>query len=209
MTRELFKEYSFNNRLQSNSLKPSIYALCDWELLQSKNITLEKFINICKTLNVKIIQYRDKVNNIEFQKESLTFLKQHIDIPIIINDKTELIEYADGLHLGQEDLENILKNKKELSIKLIRKKIGNKILGLSTHNEVEILEANNLDLDYIGLGAYRDTQTKDVSNKLGENLSYLAKISKHPVCAIGGVKLNDRIENTTYNVIGSGLYDNK
>lgn len=208
MLRDIFKEYSFSNRLQETTLKPSIYALCDYELLQNKNVTLENFINICQKFNVKIIQYRDKINDFEFQKNSLLYLKTHTDVPIIINDNINLIDYADGLHLGQEDLDSYVKNNKSLSIKLIRKKIGDKILGISTHNEIEILEANNLDLDYIGLGAYRNTTTKDVSNKLGDNLPYLAKMSKHPVCAIGGVKKEDRILNTTYNVIGSGLYEN-
>lgn len=207
MTREFFKEYSFSNRLQETSLKPSVYALCDFELLRSNNITLENFLLICKKYNVKLIQYRDKVNSSEVQKNNLIFLKKNCMLPIIINDKIELIEYADGLHLGQEDLDTLIKGNKPLAIKLIRKKIGNKILGISTHDEIEILEANNLDLDYIGLGAYRTTATKDVKNKLGDHLPYLAKMSKFPVCAIGGVKIDDRIENTTYNVIGSGLYD--
>ena len=207
MDRELFKEYSFSHRLQISCLKPSIYALCDYGLLNSKNISLEQFLQICKKLNVKIIQYRDKINDLSIQKENLIYLKDNCELPIIINDKIDLISYADGLHIGQEDLDSYIKNNKELSIKLIRKKIKNKILGISTHNEVEILEANNLDIDYIGLGAYRATATKDVSNQIGDNISYLAKISKHPVCAIGGVKLNDMIENTTYNVIGSGLYN--
>ena len=208
MTRDLFKEYSFLNRLQETTLKPAIYALCDYELLQNKNINLEDFLCLCQKLNVKLIQYRDKINNTEIQKNNLIFLKENTQIPIIINDKIDLIDYADGIHLGQEDLDSFVKNNKNLAVKLIRKKIGNKMLGISTHNEVEILEANNLDLDYIGLGAYRDTTTKDVPNKLGDNLPYLAKMSKHPVCAIGGVKIDDRITNTSYNVIGSGLYEN-
>ena len=207
MTRDIFKEYSFSNRLQENSLKPSIYALCDFELLQSRNITLKKFLSICNELNVKLIQYRDKVNSLEIQKSNLIFLKENTNLPIIINDKIDLIQYADGLHLGQEDLDTILKNNKELAVKLLRKRIGNKILGISTHNEMEILEANNLDLDYIGLGAYRKTTTKEVDNILGDNISYLAKISKHPVCAIGGVQKEDKIANVTFNVIGSALYD--
>ncbi len=205
MTRELFKEYS--QRLQSNSLKPSIYALCDWELLGQKKVTLEQFLIICKKLDVKLIQYRDKINDISVQKQNLMFLKQNTSAPIIINDKIELISYADGLHLGQEDLDSYVKYNKILSIKLVRKKIGNKILGISTHDEVEVLESNNLDIDYIGLGAYKTTTTKNVSNQLGNNLQYLAKMSNYPVCAIGGVKIDDIIENTTFNVIGSGLYD--
>jgi len=208
MTRELFKEYSFVNRLQESFLKPSIYALCDWELLKSKNITLQDFLKVCKKFNIKLIQYRDKINSLDIQQKNLIYLKENTNVPIIINDKIDLINYADGLHLGQEDLDTFVKGNKQLSVKLIRKKIGNKILGISTHNEIEILEANNLDLDYIGLGAYRTTTTKDVSNKIGDNLPYLAKMSNFPVCAIGGVKIDDRIENTTYNVIGSGLYEN-
>lgn len=184
-----------------------IYALCDFETLQKKSISFEKFIEIVKKLDVKIVQYRDKVSTIETKKENLTFLKSNLNIPIIINDEISLIEYADGLHLGQEDFDKIISNNKELAIKLIRKKIGNKLLGLSTHNEKEILEANKLDLDMIGLGAYRDTSTKNVSQIVGDKMPYLAKISTHPVCAIGGVKLDEIIENVSFKVIGSNLYE--
>ncbi len=184
-----------------------LYVLCDYETLLKKNISLDEFVVLCKNNNVKLIQYRDKILSIEEQKNNLLFLKSNLDIPIIINDKIELIYYADGVHLGQEDFDKIHLDK-TLAIKLIRKKIGNKLLGLSTHNELEILEANDLDLDMIGLGAYKNTNTKDVSTVLGNKISYLAKISKHPVCAIGGVKKEDKIENITFNVVGSGFYEN-
>lgn len=183
-----------------------LYVLCDYETLIKKDISLYKFVELCIEKNVKLVQYRDKISSLETQKENLLFLKNNLDFPIIINDKIDLINIADGLHLGQEDFDLIHKDKK-IAIKLIRKKIGNKLLGLSTHNEIEILEANELDLDMIGLGAYRNTNTKDVSYVLGENISYLAKISKHPVCAIGGVKVDDHIKNITFNVVGSGFYD--
>ena len=167
---------------------------------------MSDFVKIAKKHDVKLIQYRDKINSNSVQIENLKYLKEQFNIPIIINDKIDLIEYADGLHLGQEDFQSIYDDKK-LAIKLIRKKIGNKLLGLSTHNEVEILEANDLDLDMIGLGAYKATSTKDVPNLLGEKIVYLSKISKHPVCAIGGVNISERIENVTFNVVGSGIYE--
>ncbi len=183
-----------------------LYVLCDYETLLKKNISLEKFIYLCKKKDVKIVQYRDKISSLEEQKTNLLYLKSQLNIPIIINDKIELIEFADGLHLGQEDLDKIHKDKK-LAVKLVRLKIKDKLLGLSTHNEIEILEANELDLDMIGLGAYKNTNTKDVSTILGSKISYLAKISKHPVCAIGGVKVEDIIENIRFNVVGSGFYE--
>ena len=183
-----------------------LYVLCDYETLLKRNITLENFVNLCKRNNVKIVQYRDKISSLQEQKTNLLYLKSQLNIPIIINDKIELIEFADGLHIGQEDLQAINKDKK-LAIKLIRLKIKDKLLGLSTHNEIEILEANELHLDMIGLGAYKNTSTKDVSTILGDRISYLAKISKHPVCAIGGVKIDDVIKNIRFNVVGSGFYE--
>ncbi len=172
-------------------------------------MSILQYIKHISKYNVVYIQYRDKKNHIEIQKQNLQKLKNNTTIPIIINDKLELLEYADGLHLGQEDIEDLIVNlklqNKEFAIKFLRKKYPNKIFGLSTHNEIEILEANSLDLDYIGLGAYRDTNTKDISGILGDKISYLAKISKHPVGAIGGVKVDDKIEYITYNVIGSDL----
>lgn len=181
-----------------------LYVLCDYETLLKKNISLISFIDLCKKNDVKIVQYRDKISSLEEQKNHLLLLKKELNIPIIINDKIELIDFADGLHLGQEDFFKIHKDKK-LAIKLIRAKIKNKLLGLSTHNELEILEANELDLDMIGLGAYKSTNTKDVSTILGDKISYLAKISKHPVCAIGGVLKEDIIKNIRFNVVGSGF----
>lgn len=184
-----------------------LYVLCDYETLLKKNISLSLFIDLCKKKDVKLIQYRDKISPLHVQEENLRILKENLNIPIIINDKIELINFADGLHLGQEDLLKIHKDK-EIALKLIRRKIGSKLLGLSTHNEIEILEANELDIDMIGLGAYRDTTTKKVETTLGNKISYLAKISKHPVCAIGGVKIKDIIDNVKFNVVGSGFYEN-
>ncbi|HNW66164.1 MAG TPA: thiamine phosphate synthase [Aliarcobacter cryaerophilus] len=181
-----------------------LYVLCDYETLLKKNITLENFLEILKKYDVKLLQYRDKVSDLELQKQNLIFLKQNLNIPIIVNDKVELIDYADGLHVGQDDILKIHKDKK-LAIKLLRKRVKNKLLGLSTHNELEILEANNFELDMIGLGAYKVTNTKDISNILGEKLQYLAKMSKHPVCAIGGVKVDDIIKNTKFNCVGSAI----
>src|SRR5574344_1053928 len=181
-----------------------LYVLCDYETLLKRNITLENFLKILKKHDVKLLQYRDKVSNLETQKQNLIFLKQNLNIPIIINDKLELIDYADGLHLGQEDFLKINKDKK-IAAKLLRAKLKTKLLGLSTHNELEILEANNFELDMIGLGAYKATNTKDISNILGEKLQYLAKMSKHPVCAIGGVKVDDIIKNTKFNCVGSAI----
>jgi thiamine-phosphate pyrophosphorylase len=190
------------------SHKSKIYALCDFELLTKYNFSIQAYIEQIADFHIVYIQYRDKINSHEIQKNNIELLQSLTTIPIIINDNLELLKVADGLHLGQEDLEDLsikLKLSKEKTIQFIKKINSNKILGLSTHNEKEILEANNLDLDYIGLGAYRATSTKDVSFIVGDKAPYLAKISRHPVGLIGGVKVTDAVENIAFNVIGSDL----
>lgn len=198
------------NRFQKvldKNLKPfnNLYALCDIESLNKHSITISDFLKISFKLDAKIIQYRDKISSRDKKIENLKYISQNSSAIVIVNDSIDLIKYANGVHLGQEDFFKISENKIE-AVRVIREKIGNKLLGLSTHNEKEILEANGLDLDMIGLGAYRNTSTKSITNVLGESLSELAALSTHPVCAIGGVKVDDKLKNVNFNVIASGLY---
>jgi len=184
----------------------NLYALCDQNLMDKYDITLDEFISIAKKHDAKIIQYRNKNADITFIKEQLIRIRQMYDGFLIVNDSYELVEFCDGVHVGIEDLkaidEDIFK-----AVEILRSVIKkDKLLGISTHNEAEVLQANEMDLNYIGLGAYRDTNTKtDVSSLLGEKLDDIASKSKHLVAAIGGVKLDDKFNHVEYHVIGSGL----
>lgn len=185
-----------------------IYALLDKEILLKRGLSLTQLSQKIQSLNIPIAQYRNKVGSLDEKYHDLLEIRRYYNGQLIINDSIELIDHADGLHIGQEDI-RLYSNNLETSIKLIRKKISSKILGLSTHNEKEILEANGLDLDYIGLGAYRGTQTKSEAKVLGAEALSLAKLSTHPVGLIGGVKLSDTFpEQIVYRVIGSDLYEN-
>ena len=44
-----------------------LYVLCDYETLLNKNISLDKFVQLCKKRDVKILQYRDKISSNEQQ----------------------------------------------------------------------------------------------------------------------------------------------
>ncbi|MCX6051334.1 MAG: thiamine phosphate synthase [Campylobacterales bacterium] len=182
-----------------------LYALCDQELLDLKGISVEEFVAIAKQNSAEIIQYRNKTADIAFIKQQLIKIRKIYDGFLIVNDAYELIEFCDGVHLGQEDLKLIDSDIKN-TVKIIRAVITkDKILGISTHNIEEVLQANECNLNYIGLGAYRNTSTKEVSTILGDTLDSIASHSKHFVAAIGGVKKNDSFTHVTYHVIGSGL----
>jgi thiamine-phosphate pyrophosphorylase len=183
-----------------------IYALVDKETLILKEVSLPVLLQHIRSFNAPILQYRNKTGSTEEKKTDLFMIRKYYRGIVIINDTVELIRYADGLHLGQEDM-RLYGEDLHLSLSRIRRHIGNKILGLSTHNKEEILQANALDLDYIGLGAYRATGTKKEAKVSGKALLEIAKYSKHPVGIIGGVRLEDAFEEPiVYKVIGSDLY---
>ena len=183
-----------------------LYALCDQELLDRNNTSIEEFVRIANSHEAKVIQYRNKTSDIAFIKQQLIQIRKIYDGFLIVNDRYELVEFCDGVHLGQEDLKEIDVDALK-AVKILRSVIKkDKLLGISTHNEKEVLKANELDLNYIGLGAYRDTSTKkDISSVLGNKVDEIASKSIHPVAVIGGVKLEDSFENISYKVIGSGL----
>jgi len=185
-----------------------IYALLDKEALDQRGILLEDIVKKIKSLSVPIVQYRNKSGSLKTQRSDLKLIRSLYSGNLIINDTIELIDEADGLHIGQEDIRSYSDDLQE-AIAIIRHNIGRKVLGLSTHNYDEIMIANRLDLNYIGLGAYRKTSTKSDAKVLGKEALRLAQYSKHPVGLIGGVKLSDQFDSTiTYRVIGSDLYEN-
>ena len=204
----------------------AIYALLDFDTLQKYDISIKDFCLTAKGLKAKILQYRDKNSSLEEKKQRLLEIKKHWKKPLIINDTLELLPFADGIHIGQEDLQNLCKTYNLSEFEIIyalrngKWKIENGnfqflhsplstlhskfIVGLSTHNKEEILKANKLPLNYIGLGAYRPTSTKETPNILGKKIIELIKYSYHPVAVIGGVKIYDKIPSK-FKVVGSDI----
>jgi thiamine-phosphate pyrophosphorylase len=186
-----------------------LYALCDRELLERFHLSLEDFVDAAKLYGAKIIQYRDKKGSVDERYENLKKLRSLWDGTLIINDEIALSRFCDGVHIGQEDLLNIIEHFGARSafeaITLIKKMIGAKIIGLSTHSLKEITAANELEIDYIGLGAYRVSSTKEVERVLGDKLPLLAASSRHKVVAIGGIRLFEYIPNVWLKAVGTDL----
>ncbi len=187
----------------------NIYALCDMDLLERFGLELEDFVDFSNLFRAEILQYRDKKGSIEQKNENIQKLRKLWNKTLLVNDEIALARFCDGVHIGQEDLLNIIESfgarSKAEALTIIKKMMGAKIIGLSTHSKEEIEEANSMELDYIGLGAYRATSTKDVSVVLGDMLPKLAALSRHRVVAIGGVKVFDYIENVYLKAVGSDL----
>ncbi len=185
-----------------------IYALCDEASLKRERVCLEAFIARAKAAGADILQYRNKIDTPQKVARRLEEIASIFEGRVIVNDYPELASLCDGVHVGQEDLARY-GTMPEKAVESLRKIVGEgRWIGLSTHNAEEIEIANGLAIDYIGLGALRSTSTKPEAHVLGkEALSALAKRSRHPVAAIGGVRLDDMIDHVRWLVVGSALYE--
>ena len=134
---------------------------------------------------VTMVQLREKdIDTRAFIKEALELkaLLSPLGVPLIINDRVDvaLAADADGVHIGQSDM----------PYGIARKLLGpDKIIGLSVENLDQVLEANTLDVDYIGVSPVFATPTKtDTALPFGlEGLREAVRLSKHPTVAIGGM----------------------
>lgn len=137
---------------------------------------------------ITIFQYREKGKGAytgdkkyHFAKQLQTICKEN-NIPFIVNDDIELALQldADGIHIGQDDA----------SAKEVRQKIGDKILGVSTHNLVEVKKAIDDGADYVGIGPIYPTKSKeDARTPQGTSLINEVRINgmKIPIVGIGGI----------------------
>lgn len=143
----------------------------DWVQLRMKNATEKEFLEVA--LRVKELCY----------SYNATF---------IINDNVHvaLQSGADGIHLGKGDTPT----------SEVRRVMGSKIIVGRTASgvrDIEILSGQNVD--YIGLGPYKWTDTKknigEILGKEGyENILdelYKKEVDFPPVIAIGSVSCND------------------
>ena len=164
-------------------LIPIIYPIIDSSLVTLDNIgkTAEAIIDG----GAKILQLRAKsLSSKEFLETALIIRKITKDkgTVFIVNDRVDiaLLTDADGVHLGQGDL----------PVKEARRLLGNnKIIGYSTHNLREALEAVRLPVDYISFGPIFPTKTKeDTQTPKGlKGLSEVRKAVEIPIVAIGGI----------------------
>jgi thiamine-phosphate pyrophosphorylase len=184
-----------------------IYALIDAGLMNRSGLSAETVASFLHRHDIPVAQYRDKNSELPEMLEKLKLFRALYRGRLIVNDRMELAGYADGLHLGQEDLRAVDPDPQK-AVSKIRTLIGDGMLGLSTHTLDEIVSANDLDLDYIGLGAYRPTSTKSGAMVSGKALLGLAGYSRHPVAVIGGVRWEDAFPETVeYRVLGSALFE--
>ncbi len=165
-----------------------------YPIIDTEYVALDKAAQVGETrLNaasgrVRILQLRSKKSP---AREIIKAARQLRDITLnagalfIVNDRVDvaLMSEADGVHLGQDDI----------PVKEARKLLtAGKIIGLSTHNTEEALEAVRLGADYISFGPVFKTLTKKDARVPGgtqglKKVSDALKDRSLPIVAIGGI----------------------
>ncbi|OXG03054.1 thiamine-phosphate diphosphorylase [Flavobacterium araucananum] len=162
---------------QGNTIEEQLYNIhqaldagCDWIQMRFKNQTIKDTFTLADAVKILCEEYLAN---------------------FIVNDNLYLAQQvaADGVHLGLTDMK----------IKEARAILGNtKIIG-GTANTFEDIENHAKNgCDYIGLGPYRFTKTKEKLSPILGLSGYIAIIEKMkhnnlkiPVYAIGGIVLED------------------
>jgi thiamine-phosphate pyrophosphorylase len=137
---------------------------------------------------ITIFQFREKgkdalegLPKVKLAKELQAICKDK-GIPFIINDDIDLaLEIdADGVHIGQDDE----------PVDSVRKKIGDRILGVSAHTINEAQVAIVAGADYLGIGPIFPTKTKEDA-KAVQGTALIEELRANqitiPLVGIGGI----------------------
>lgn len=159
-----------------------LYAVTDRHWLNGETLysQVEKVLKGGATF----IQLREKnLDEDTFLKEAIEIQKlcKEYHVPFVINDNVDIAlkMNADGVHVGQSDMEALD----------VRKKLGpDKIIGVSAQTVEQALLAQKHGADYLGVGAVFKTGSKaDADDVSHETLKAICEAVDIPVIAIGGI----------------------
>ena len=180
--------------ISPNKINENFYHNLD-KVLSAKNVKFFQ-LRLKNTKSKELLGIASKIKKIT-NKHNVKF---------IINDYLSLAFKikADGCHLGQSDT----------SIKTARKKLRQKILGVTCHCSKELAKyAIDNKADYIAFGSFFKSKLKPKARKADLSiLRWAKKEIKKPIVAIGGINnLNYKKlikAGAKYIAISSYIWDN-
>jgi thiamine-phosphate pyrophosphorylase len=174
-----------------NGAFPAVYPILDASYLataRDRAAFLRTLVCSLAAVGIEVLQYRNKLGD---EAEILTdahVMREAADerVRLILNDWPELAVVVgfDGVHVGQTDL----------SPTVARAIMGpGKIVGVSTHNEVQLRAADSQPVDYVAFGPVFPTTTKaDPDPVVGvEGVRMARRLMKKPLVAIGGITVEN------------------
>ncbi|HCM12641.1 MAG TPA: thiamine phosphate synthase [Lachnospiraceae bacterium] len=159
-----------------------LYAVTDRSWLNGS--TLYNEVEKALKGGVTFVQLREKTLDPESFLEEAKEIKElcrRYQVPFVINNNVAIAKAidADGVHVGQSDME----------AGMARKELGpDKIIGVSAQTVEQALLAEQRGADYLGVGAVFPTGSKaDAEEVSQETLKAICEAVRIPVIAIGGI----------------------
>lgn len=140
--------------MRSSFRLPRVYPITDTQI---SGLSHAEQVALLADGGATVVQLRDKHASAqdfyEQAKAALTVARAR-DVQLIINDRADiaLALGADGVHLGQDDLPPAA----------ARRLLGEDfVIGFSTHNLKQAIEASTWPVDYLAIGPIFPTATKE------------------------------------------------
>ena len=163
-----------------------LYLVTDSEILKDRDFY--KCIEDAIKSGVTMVQLREKnTDGKEFLEKAIKLreLTNKYNVTFVINDRIDIamLVDADGVHIGQSDIDAVS----------ARKLLGdNKIIGVSARILQEAKIAKENGADYLGIGAMFSTSTKRDAKLVSFNtLEEIIKEVNLPFVLIGGITLDN------------------
>jgi thiamine-phosphate pyrophosphorylase len=164
---------------------PRLYVILDAALLTTPE---KDCAGRLADVGVRLLQYRNKqtsARELLHTSRELSGLLRPRGVSFIVNDRPDVafLCSADGVHVGQEDLD----------VEQTRSVAGpGKRVGISTHNLAQFCAAAATSADYIAVGPIFSTSTKMNPDPLVgvEFISQVRGLTDKAIVAIGGITLD-------------------
>jgi thiamine-phosphate pyrophosphorylase len=165
----------------------NLYLITDREQALGRN--LEYVVEEALRGGVRVVQLREKtLSSKELYERAyeLRKLTSRYGAKLIINDRVDvaLAVEADGVHIGVQSI----------PIYKVRRLLGeSRLIGVSCHNQVQAITAQEMGADFITFGPVYYTPSKSAyGDPVGlEKLGQVCDLLEIPVFALGGVKLDN------------------
>ena len=165
-----------------------LYVIIDQQTAECFGWSVPNLARCCLSGGARLLQLRVRsATSSQFLSwcDQVVEMARSYDAQIIVNNRADLalLACADGVHIGQTDLE----------LERVREMLpASAIVGVSTHTSEEVAAVKSADVSYIAVGPVYPTRTKD-----GEHAAVGLPLVKHaslaqrrPVVAIGGITID-------------------
>ena len=163
---------------------PRLYPIADKATLDARGMSVREFAREMAQAGVGVLQYRDKVgapNEVLRAAAEIAAEFEGRDCLLIMNDRADLALLAGwGVHVGHEDMRPAD----------VRGVMGaGRAIGVSTHDEAQMIAADAGEADYVAVGPVFATSTKaDAEPVVGlEGVRRARTLTRKPLVAIGGI----------------------